>query len=172
MRRLGALIAVALLAGCGLLPGDPYPMPSAPSGEVGIPASVGTTVNTTILYLTPRPGDEIELVSAEAVGLRGGVSAVFYYSPPVMHGSDRVIGEKLEPVAGARFTNEGEESSADSTVGVVAELTASRPGRYELASVRLTYRINGGAATTGEGISVLFAVCADDPKPADCEPPA
>ena len=50
-------------------------------------------------------------------------------------------------------------------------LVADRPGRYELTNVRLRYRVNGGPERVGDGIDVVWTVCADDPKPAvdDCQ---
>jgi hypothetical protein len=42
-----------------------------------------------------------------------------------------------------------------------------------LTGVRLRYSLNGGPERVGEGIDVVFTICADDPKPADCpEQPA
>ena len=57
---------------------------------------------------------------------------------------------------------------SDNTVGIAAELTPHRPGRFELTNVRLRYRLNGGGEQVGEGIDVVSGVCADDPRPADC----
>jgi hypothetical protein len=79
-----------------------------------------------------------------------------------------VVGEKLEPLAHAVFSNEGTSISPANNVGIVAEITADQAGRYQLDSVRLTYRLNGGAEQVGEGIGAVFIVCADDPKPAEC----
>jgi hypothetical protein len=38
----------------------------------------------------------------------------------------------------------------------------------EVTNVRLRYRLDGGAERAREGIEVVWTVCADDPKPADC----
>ena len=54
------------------------------------------------------------------------------------------------------------------TVGIVAEVTASEPGRYVITAVRLTYRY-GRTERAGEGTDVVMTVCADDPAPSDCE---
>lgn len=134
------------------------------------PASIGEGVPTTVLFLTPRPGDEIELLAAEAIGVADGATVRFYFSPPVrMADGSYVVGEELRDLAGATFANTSETDGPDDTVGVVAEITAQRRGRYELTSVRLHYRINGGPERVGEGTDVVFVVCADDPKPARCE---
>ena len=37
-----------------------------------------------------------------------------------------------------------------------------------IENVRLRYRLNGGPERVGEGIDVVWTVCADDPAPADC----
>ncbi|HEX2766332.1 MAG TPA: hypothetical protein VHR55_06830 [Candidatus Limnocylindria bacterium] len=125
---------------------------------------------TTVLFLTPRPGDEIELVSAEPISLGEGATVRFYFSPPVLKADGtRLIGEEMRDLAGATFSNTTGSDSPDNTVGIVAEITAHRPGRYQLDNVRLRYRINGGPERVGEGIDVVFVVCADDPKPASCE---
>ena len=56
----------------------------------------------------------------------------------------------------------------ENTVGIVAELTADRPGSYTLTSIRLRYRLNGGPEQVREGIDVVWTVCADEPAPASC----
>ena len=56
----------------------------------------------------------------------------------------------------------------DNTIGIVAELTAHRPGQYRVTSLRLHYRLNGGDEQVGEGTQVVWLVCAADPAPPDC----
>jgi hypothetical protein len=56
-------------------------------------------------------------------------------------------------------------------VGIVAEMTPTKAGAYELTGVRLRFRINGGGEQVREGTSVIWTVCADDPAPTNCEPP-
>lgn len=170
MRSVAALAALAMLiVGCASQ--DPYPLPAMPPGGGAlIPAAVGEAAPTTVLFLTPRPGDEIELLSADPIGVGDGATVRFYFSPPVLKpDGTRLIGEELRDLAGATFHNTTGTDSPDDTVGIVAEITAQRPGRYQLDSVRLHYRINGGPERVGEGIDVVFVVCADDPKPARCE---
>lgn len=158
-----------LLAACAAV--DPYPLPTMPphAGAL-IPAAPGEAAPTTVLFLTPRPGDEIELLAAEPIGVGEGATVRFYFSPPVLKPDGTYsIGEELHDLAEAIFSNTTGTDSPDNTIGIVAEITAQRPGRYELSNVRLRYRINGGLERVGEGIDVVFVVCADDPKPALCE---
>ena len=130
---------------------------------------VGGDTSAVVLFLTPRPGHRIELLGAEAVGVEDGAEVRFFFSPPVVKpNGDRVIGDRLERLEGATFANPDTTTGPERTIGVVAEMTATEPGRYELTAVRLRYRINGGAEQTAEGISVVLTVCADDPAPADC----
>ena len=52
-----------------------------------------------VLYLGLRPGDRIELLGGETIGLPAAVRPMLYLSRPVLHANgDRVIGEALEPV--------------------------------------------------------------------------
>ena len=95
----------------------------------------------------------------------------FWLSRPVVKPTgERVIGEVLETLEGAEITTVSASPGPESAVGIVAEMSASGPGRYELTSVRLHYRINGGGEQVRDGISVLFTICVDDPAPADCSP--
>ena len=170
MKRLALMVLVAAVAGCSVVKGDPYPLPSGPSlAWVTIPALLGEPVQTVVLFLDARPGDSIELIKAEPIGLASGATVKWYFSPPI-HKPDggTVVGEKLEPLAHAVFSNEGTSILPANNVGIVAEITADQAGRYQLDSVRLTYRLNGGAEQVGEGIGAVFIVCADDPKPAEC----
>lgn len=170
MRSIAARAALTiLLAACA--GGEPYPLPTMPPhAGARVRAALGEAAPTTVLFLTPRPGDEIELLTAEPIGVGDGATARFYFSPPVLKpDGTRLIGEELRDLAGATFSNTTGTDSPDNTVGIVAEITAQRPGRYELNNVRLHYRINGGPDRVGEGIDVVFVVCADDPKPARCE---
>ena len=83
---------------------------------------------------------------------------------------ERVIGEALEPLAGAVVEASATASPGpENTVGIVAEMTPTTPGTYQLTSVRLRFRVNGGGEQSREGISVFWTVCADDPAP-DCDP--
>lgn len=47
-------------------------------------------------------------------------------------------------------------------------MTADKPGRYTLTSLRLHYRLNGGGEEVREGINVVLTVCAAEPAPVDC----
>jgi hypothetical protein len=78
-----------------------------------------------------------------------------------------VFGEQVEPLEGAQIIGPSASSGPEDLVGIVAELTALRPGRHELTSVRLRYRLNG-REHVGEGTDLIFTVCADDPKPKEC----
>ena len=169
MRFVAAL--ALLLAACATQPADPYPLPTMPPhAGASIPVATGEAASTMVLFLTPRPGDEIKLLAAEPIGVGDGATVHFYFSLPVLKpDGTRVIGEELHDLTGANFDYTSGSDSPDNTVGIVAEITAQRPGRYELDNVRLRYRINGGPEQVGEGIDVLFVVCAGDPKPASCD---
>lgn len=171
MRLVVGLILVAAAASCSGAPSDPYPLPSGtPSFWENNPAEVGTGIQSVVLYLTPRPGDRIELLGAEPVGETNGAEVRFFVSRPVLKpDGTSLIGEQLEPLAGAVVSNESTTAGPENTVGIVAEIDAGEPGRYQLTSVRLRYRLNGGAEQVGEGIDVIFTVCAAIPAPAKCE---
>jgi hypothetical protein len=162
-------LLVVLLLACS---SSSYPMPvGPPHARQFNPAAVGTPVQAVVLYLEPRPGDRIELLGAEGIGVAKGAIVRFYLSRPVLKPSgDRVIGEELEQLAGAVIGTAGNASPGpENDVGIVAEMTSSEPGRYELTSVRLRYHLNGGAEQAGDGIDLVFTVCAADPAPASCE---
>ena len=171
MRPAVAIMLVAAMAACSVVATDPYPLPSGPPpAAANVPATVGAETPTVVLFITPRPGDQIELLSAEPIGVAAGADVRFFFSPPVLKlNGDRVVGEDLQELAGATFSNPTTTDSPDSVVGMVAEITAREPGRFTLTAVRLRYRLNGGPERVGEGIDVVFTVCADDPAPKSCE---
>jgi hypothetical protein len=162
--------AAASIAGCGA---DTYPMHGGPAGgSMYAPAALGQPIPGVVLFLRIRPGDLIELLSAEPVGVADGATVEFFFSPPII-GADgsHVVGDKLEPLVGAVAVAAEPSDGPGNTVGVVAQITATKPGRYTLTGVRLRYRLNGAAAQFDQGIDVTMTVCADDPKPADCNEP-
>ena len=165
--RAIAIAAIAVVAGCGLQ--DPYPIPEGQASATFIPAAVGEPVTEVVMFIEPRPGPRIVLLSAEAIGQLDGASVEFYSSPAVVEGEDLVIGDQLEELSGT-IIEADPRASADlaDTVGIVAEVTAAEPGRYVITGVRLTYRY-GGDEREGEGVDVVLTVCADDPAPTDCE---
>jgi len=165
--RAIAIVAIAVLAGCGLQ--DPYPIPEGQASAAFIPAALGEPVTEVVMFIEPRPGPRIVLLSAEAIGPLDGASVEFYSSPAIVDGEDLVVGEELEELSGT-IIEADPRASADlaDTVGIVAEVTASEPGRYVITAVRLTYRY-GGDERQGEGVDVVLTVCADDPAPTDCE---
>jgi hypothetical protein len=166
-RTLAAMTLALLLAACAR---DAYPLPSdPPTAALLRPAAVGETTSAVLIYLEVRPGDRIELIGAEPVGSLDGATVRFLLSRPVIEpGGVRVIGKELEDLAGAVVTAASASPGPDNTVGIAAELTAGRPGRFEITNVRLRYRLNEGSERVGEGIDVVWTVCADDPRPADC----
>jgi hypothetical protein len=171
MRRAVRVLAVAaLLSGCA---SAAYPMPSGPphAGQ-SQPVRVGQPVTAVLIFLEVRPGDRIELLGAEPIGSVDGASVRFLASRPVLHADGNTsIGEVFEDLAGAVATGAPPTSTHDAyanTIGIVAELTAHRPGQYRVASLRLHYRLNGGGEQVGEGTQVVWLVCADDPAPPDC----
>jgi len=170
MRPMVGLVLVAAMAGCSVPPGDPYPLPSGPGSRMTAPAAIGRETHAVVLFLTPRPGDRLQLVAAEPIGVAAGAEVRFFFSPPVRTPTgERVVGEDLRELAGATFAKATGIEGPDSTVGIVAEITAHEPGRYQLTGVRLRYRLNGGDERVGEGVATTFTVCADDPAPASCD---
>jgi hypothetical protein len=171
MRRALVALAVGLsLVACS---GDRYPLHAGPSSSQRNPAAVGEATNAVLLYMDVRPGDRIELVGAEAIGTLEGAQVEFLLSRPVVEANGtRLIGSDFEDLAGAVVTAPTASPGPDNTLGIAATLTPQRPGRFEISNVRLRYRLNGGAEQVGEGIDVVWTVCADDPAPDDCpEPP-
>ena len=168
MRRFVALLVVLVVAGCSA---DSYPLLPQGSSEWH-PAAIGSPVRGVVLYLQPRPGDRIELIGAEPVGILTGAKTHFYFSPPVLDpGGSNTIGEKLLPLAGATVTvDSGASPGPNNDVGIVVEMTAMKAGTYTLTGVRLHYRLNGGPEQVKEGITSLFTLCADDPAPENCGP--
>ena len=168
MRRLLVAMAAALVVtACS---DDPYPMPSGPPLTAQrSPASLGQPSHAVLIYLEVRPGDRIELVGADAVGTLDGAEVRFLLSRPVIEANgDHVIGVDFEDLPGAVVVAATASPGPGNAVGIAAELTAERPGRYEITNVRLRYRLNGGGEQVGEGIDVVWTVCADDPAPVDC----
>jgi hypothetical protein len=171
MRRWPALVVLTAVAGCSLASGGPYPLPTGPPHAwATIPRSLGVSVPQVVLWLAPRPGDRIELIEAEPIGVDDGASVRLFLSRPIHEpNGDWLIGEQLEALSGAVVVNETSGTAPETQVGIVAEITAHEPGRYELTGIRLRYRLNRGSEQVGEGIDVIFIVCADDPAPQNCE---
>jgi hypothetical protein len=165
-RSLLGLLAVLVVA-CS---SDPYPLPAGPPHAFqNAPAAVGEAIPAVVLFLDPRPGDRITLIAAEPIGVADGASVTFYFSPPIVQADGSfLVGEKLLDLEGAEFSATFASAVPGDTVGIVAEMTASKPGRYVLTNVRLRFRLNGGNEQVREGIDVIATICADDPKPADC----
>jgi hypothetical protein len=134
-----------------------------------IPARVGEPVDTVVMFIEPRPGPRVELLAAEAIGQLDGASVEFYSSPAIVDGENLVVGEQLDELEGTIIeAPPGASGDPANTVGIVAEVTASEPGRYVITAVRLTYRYQG-TERAGEGTDVVMTVCADDPAPTECE---
>ena len=72
---------------------------------------------------------------------------------------DTVLGEALEPLAGAKITRDPNASGPAAQVEIMAELTPRQEGRFEITDVRLNYRLNDGPAETGNGIDQTLTVC-------------
>jgi hypothetical protein len=165
-----AVVAVAVLAGCGIQ--DPYPLPADPPGAATFhPVSVGETVTEAVLFIEAREGTRVEIVRADAVGPLEGATVAFFASTLSEDGEGNVlVGDQLNEFVGTRIEDhvDPDADPPANTVAVVAEITASEPGRYVLSGVRLTYRINGAPERDGEGSDVVVTVCADDPAPAEC----
>jgi hypothetical protein len=164
---IGAVLLVALLAS---RLADPYPLVGGPpAAALNNAAAIGQPVPTVVIFIEVRPGDRIELLGAEALGVADGAGVEFFFAPPVL-GSDgsQTIGDRLEPLSGAVARPLSESPGPHNSVVIVARMTASKPGRYTLSGVRLRYRLNDGGEQTREGIDVVFTICADDPAPATC----
>jgi hypothetical protein len=169
---IAGLVAAAIITIIVARPSDPYPMPAGTvNASQANPAAVGTPVQAVIVFVEPRPGDRIELLGAEPVGLAAGARITFHLSRPVLEADGTsVLGEDLEPLAGAVIEVPATASPGpENTVGIVGELIADQPGIYDVTAVRLRFRLNGGAEQVREGSSVSWTVCADDPAPTDCE---
>ena len=168
-RAVFLAVLVAVAAGCAA---DPYPLLTPAGASDWVPTAIGRSVRGVVLYLEPRPGDRIELVSAEALGVGPEAGAKVYFSPPV-HGGDGsvTIGETLGPVPGATAgVDAGTSPGPGNEVGLVVELTPTVAGTYAVSGVRVSFRVNGGPVETKEGVSMDFTACADDPVPSSCGP--
>jgi hypothetical protein len=165
------LVAALSAAGCSA---DPYPLRAPAGASQWSPVAVGAEAEGVVLYLELKPGDRMELISAEAVGLPAGTTATFFYAPGTPSvGGGWTIGDVLEPIAGATLSTDASASPGPGNdVGVVAKLSSSVAGFFELTNLRLSFRINGGQVQTKEGISVTLGICVADPAPTTCEPPA
>ena len=167
----GVVVAVVVAAVALSSARDAYPLQPAGASQWN-PVALGKPTQAVVLYLELRPGDRVELLGGETIGLPAAVRPTLYLSRPVLHANgDRVIGEALEPLVGAVVEAPATAAPGhENTVCIVAEMTPTTPGTYQLASVRLRLRVNGGGEQAREGISVHWTVCADDPAPA-CDPP-
>lgn len=165
---VAATLAVFALSSAG----DPYPLQTNTGTAQWNPVPLGAPTQAVVLYLQPRPGDRIELLGAETIGLPPAVRHRLFLSRAVIDADgDRVIGEAREPLEGAVIgAPAGTAPGAEHTVGIVAEMTPEQAGTYELTGIRLRFRTNGGFEQIREGISTVWTVCAADPVPS-CEPP-
>ena len=166
---LALLLPLCLLVGCSA---DPYPLLPGPGASEWHPTAVGTPVRAVVLYLQPRPGDQVDLIDAQPIGSLTGADVRFYFSPPVVSASGTyTIGETLDPLIGASASVDPMASPGPANdVGIVAEITPRAAGTYTLTGVRLTLRLNGGGAQTMEGIDSVVTICAADAPPTDCGP--
>jgi hypothetical protein len=152
---------------------DPYPLPPGGGSSVLGPSTLGTPIQTVVVFFEPRPGDRIELLGAEPIGLPPDVRPTLYLSRAVPQADGTwLTGEALEPLAGAVIeVPAGASPGPEHGVGIVAEMTPQKAGVYTLTGVRLRFSLNGGGAQVREGTSVIWTICADDPAPATCVPP-
>ena len=148
---------------------DPYPFNGPPHAGQLNPATVGVPIQAVLVFIQIRPGDRLTFIGAEPIGLADGATVTFAYSPPLISADGgTLIGESQMPLAGMEATSLSSSPSPINNVGIVGEMTAQRPGRYVLRSIRLRYRLNGGPEQVRDGIDVIWTVCADDPAPTDC----
>jgi hypothetical protein len=171
IRRVIGLSGLSLLVGCT---SSAYPLPEEPPRTwAHASVALGEPAWTVVVFLKVAPGDRIELLAAEPVGIGDGAATAFFLSPPIARpGGESVVGEAREPLAGAVLEVPADTSPTaveQTTFAILAEIIPSRPGRYVLESVRLRYRVNDGDERVAEGIDTVLVVCADDPRPAECE---
>lgn len=170
-RAAGAVVAAALVAGCGLQ--DPYPLPAEPPGDATFhPVAVGETVTEAVLFIEARTATRLEIVSGEAIGTLDGARVELFASAlSEDEQGDIVVDDERVELAGLRLDDlvDARADPPENTVAIVAEITPSEPGRYVVSTVRLTYRINGAPERDGEGMDVVVTVCADDPAPSECD---
>lgn len=168
--KLAALGVVgALLSGCSS--SSTYPFANGPGARESSPTRVGTTLSAVVLSVDAHPGDRVQLVGAEPVGHLDGAIVTFFVSRPQRQEDGTwLTGAKLEPLDNAVLTLQAGTPGPDAG-GIVAQLTPSRPGRYELSGVRVRYRLNDGPEQTRETIDTIWWICADDPAPLSCPLP-
>lgn len=170
---LAGIVAVAAIAVAILISTrDPYPLPGETGAAQWNPVGLGASTQAVVLFLEPRPGDQIDLLDAETIGLPPAVRPTLYLSRPVIQADGSwLIGEALDSLAGAVIgPPAGASPGPEHTVGIVAKITPEHAGTYQLTGIRLRFRVNGGFEQVREGISVLWTICAADPA-ASCEPP-
>ena len=170
-RRPAAVVAMLILAGCGIQ--DSYPLPGEPPGDSTFhPVAVGETVTEAVLFIEARELTRVEILSAEPVGpLEGAAVELFASTLAEDEDGSIVVGKERDELVGTRIEDhvDPEAEPPANTVAVIAEITPTEPGRYVLSGVRLTYRINGAPERAGEGIDVVVTVCADEPAPEECD---
>lgn len=73
IRLLAPILAAALLGGCSA---DTYPLTAGgPGASMYTATAIGDPVNGVVLFMQIRPGDRIELLRAEAVGVADGATS-------------------------------------------------------------------------------------------------
>jgi hypothetical protein len=170
MRRTMAGIAAIVLTIAGCSAPDPYPFQAGPphASQASV-ARIGEPARAVLLYLEVRPGDRIELLGADPIGTLDGADVRALVSRPVVEDDGTLtIGDAYQELAGAVLTAGSLSAGPANTVGIGVELTARRPGRFEIETLRLRYRLNGGTEQTRDGTDVVLVVCADDPAPSEC----
>jgi hypothetical protein len=170
MRRTLCGIAAIVLALGACAGSDPYPLRAGPphASQASV-ARIGEPARAVLLYLAVRPGDRIELLGADPIGSFDGAEVRTLVSRPVVEDDGTLtIGDAYEELPGSVLTAASASAGPAHTVGIGVELTARRPGRFEIDGLRLRYRLNGGTEQTREGIDVVLVVCAADPAPSAC----
>lgn len=96
-----APVLAGVLTACTVDPA--YPLLAAPGASQFSPTALGAPVRGVVLYLEIRPGDTVELVTAEALGVAPGADVATYFSPPITSADgSTLIGQRLEPLEGPR----------------------------------------------------------------------
>ena len=89
MRRRLALFVVGIVAATVAVVAltsarDPYPLQTETGASQWNPVALGAPTRAVVLTLEPRPGDRIELLGAETIGLPPAVRPTLYLSRPVI----------------------------------------------------------------------------------------
>lgn len=176
-RRAAAMaVAASLLASCGGT-GQPYFGDPDRTG-VSAPARTAQTVYFGVAWLVANDGDDVRILSADAVDPRSETGTLTWHVLPLPQpGAEAGIGavaatdplvDALTELAGARVATGPREYPTAGTQ-VVAGMRGDAPGVISFRAVRLRFMVNGQERT--QDFPMAVALCVDDPAPSECSPP-